>query len=158
MFGDRNMKEYQIKKLYFRNCLRVGQIKEKTGIDTTTIRNILGFSNWNEYHKDRHKRLHKIRNKSGWYSARKKALKRDGCKCVLSEKVSNIVHHIDENPTNNNLDNLVTLDEKYHSGVHSRKDNHYIQKFVVWLRKNAYPNAKIKKHHKCNHVSICLGD
>jgi len=53
-------------------------------------------------------------------SLRKKVLKRDNFRCRLCGYAFLEVHHIDRNPENNNLDNLVTLCRKCHFEIHAR--------------------------------------
>ena len=74
-------------------------------------------SYWQQWHRDR--------NFGGNYE---KVLDRDGGKCLLcGSKKSIIVHHVDENRQNNEMDNLRTLCRKCHPKIHYSKDRVKIQ-------------------------------
>lgn len=62
-----------------------------------------------------------------------KVKKKDGGKCVVCGSRRQLVcHHIDENPRNNDLKNLVTLCRKDHSVLHKSNQNPF-----GWLKKYA---------------------
>jgi ribosomal protein L37AE/L43A len=72
--------------------------------------------------------------------AKKEVLKRDNYQCQLCKRnIKLLVHHIDCNKNNNNLDNLITLCIQCHLGIHRIQDykiknNRYLGRSLKTLK------------------------
>ena len=58
---------------------------------------------------------------TGWRKVRCKALKRDDFVCQTCGKRAVMVHHLDHDPENNDLDNLRSMCRECHEALHGRK-------------------------------------
>ena len=57
---------------------------------------------------------------AGWQRVRKQALKRDGFTCQQCGERAVMVHHIDHEPTNNAIENLMSMCRMCHEKHHGR--------------------------------------
>ena len=130
------------------------------------IYEILKIKNYEEfselYKKHRYKRRKDIPQ-----SIKEEVMKRDNFQCRISyEKINLHIHHIDGNPLNNDVDNLILLSKKCHKAIHTaiiigysnKKLKNYDEiisiknKYIKYLNQHGYPNAKIINDSK--HISI----
>lgn len=120
----------------------------------------LGFQSISEYAEAHGKMAMKVhrkrRDESGWPEARRAALQRDGHKCVISGRTTNLeVHHIDGDSCNNQLDNLITLHRDYHQGIaHTRSrlngmDRLRMTEYIQYLQSHGYPNTELTYCEHC---------
>lgn len=90
------------------------------GISQIKIAEFLGISR---------QRVHQIIRKIKKRKTLKKekrniVLTRDNFRCFFCYKVDNLeIHHIDNNPFNNHISNLITLCRKCHREFHKKTDN-----------------------------------
>jgi|AntDeeMinimDraft_5_1070356.scaffolds.fasta_scaffold09072_2 5-methylcytosine-specific restriction endonuclease McrA len=95
---------------------------------------VLGFDDWSDYRREYNRIQERERRESGFTQKRKRAIKeRDGHQCVLCLSGESLhVHHIDEDPTNNEPENLVTLCERCHNAFHSRaRDTRWLRSQLI---------------------------
>ena len=110
---------------------------------TNLVLQLLGFKDWKEYKKCRNRILSKKRHDAGLTAKLKEEIKkRDRYKCFLCGAKRNLhVHHIDEDPTNNDPSNLVTLCEACHRLVHRLvrpSESEKLRKFVRKVNNASY--------------------
>ena len=84
------------------------------------ILEILGYPDWEEYHKNTRKINMQLRGKYGFTDKLKKEIKdRDDNLCVLCGSTQRLqIHHIDGHYCNNDERNLITLCQKCHNKYH----------------------------------------
>jgi hypothetical protein len=134
----------------------------------------LGCETWDDYkRKKRNRKARQLRKERGgyeWTRARKEARKRDEDKCVVTDEAESLlVHHINCDKSDNNLDNLVTIARRLsiaiHNGVrdpHPTTIEHWrrtgkedlpgkneeririLEEYVHWLQSNGYQKACIE--------------
>jgi len=146
----------------------------RRGLTDQIILSVLKCDNWEEYETARKriysKKRRKMQSSTGWQEAKKKSLERDGSRCTVTHKKTNLeVHHIDGDFTNNELDNLVILNKDVHIAVtfgvngmteeelkhweyykpkyvkFVRKRISYLQIFAQILRGMGYFDAKVER-------------
>ncbi len=126
-----NLERYEekIKELYYQEGFGVSRIAhvfglEKKGATEKIAMEILGYEDWQTYHKE-HRRIHaKVRSRkrqnSGFTEALKEKVKEgDNHTCQSCGSHENLeVHHRDGDYRNNSMDNLITLCKRCHSPIH----------------------------------------
>lgn len=60
------------------------------------------------------------------------------------------VHHIDLNPKNNDIENLVTMTKSDHSSLHSKLNREIYSKFMINRWKNMTPEQKTQQIKRMN--------
>lgn len=135
------------------------QIRTATRASYATILAALDFPDWEAYNAARKAQRRALRDKTGFPQARKAALVRDGRRCVVTGAGSPLeVHHIDGNPSNNDLANLVTLAKEVHASIthvtlrsprsaaserkHDRR-RRMATGFIAHLHLHGYPTASL---------------
>jgi len=150
---DKGSLKKLVKKLFYHNKLSVIAIAFKLGWSypptqeglirllpraTTMVLELLGFNNWDEYRKTRSQILRDLRE--GFTQKLKDTIKERDKGCILCRTEDKLhVHHLDEDLTNNNEDNLVTVCQNLHRIIHSNKTD------PIQSRNTDYWIPRIKK-------------
>ncbi|WP_456327960.1 hypothetical protein [Archaeoglobus sp.] len=155
--------KFQIRELHYNKGYSVSRICLELGFGRLTSRHflepiplvnriiafdILGYTDWAEYNREHAKISNRLRNKlrykSGFNQKLKRTIKeRDDYKCVICGKNKDLhIHHLDWDPTNNSVDNLITLCSDCHKFVHRFKITppaHYsLDSKINYLRRSVY--------------------
>lgn len=119
--NEQKSEEQVIRELFFEEGLCAFDIIRKLRVPLTQeqiVFDILSFSSWEEYRKEKSKNQRKQRK--NFQTIREKVLGRDDYKCRVTQRTDNlVVHHIDHNRRNNDLNNLITIHNKIHRAIHS---------------------------------------
>ncbi|MHA1614083.1 MAG: HNH endonuclease signature motif containing protein, partial [Candidatus Thorarchaeota archaeon] len=148
-------------RIYRSNTLHLKD-KEKQKTINQVILQALGFSEWDDYDKERAKIIQKIRYEPEFRKVKKFVNERDGKICQVTGGTENLhIHHIDRNKKNNELWNLLTIDRRVHKSIeHSiwnrqeavsiADEQWYIiedtLRYVECLGERGYPECCIKAH------------
>ncbi len=150
-----NFRKYRSNTLHLKD-------KEKQKIINQEIFQALGFSEWDEYGRERAKILQKIRYEPEFIKVKKFVNERDGKICQVTGGSEYLhIHHIDRNKKNNELWNLLTINRRVHKsiehGIWERqeavpigdKDWYIVEdalRYVDCLRERGYPECCVKAH------------
>lgn len=109
----------QVKNMYFKKHIRIGEISQKTGIRSKELLPILGFLSWDEYHYSRQKQRQKIQNKerSKIKKLKPQIIEKYNGKCFTCYTKKNLhIHHIVpmSKGGKSELDNLMLVCNKCH--------------------------------------------
>ena len=135
---------------------------EKQKIINQEILQALGFSEWDEYYRERVKILQKIHYGPEFRKVKKFVNERDGKTCQVTGGTENLhIHHIDRNKKNNELWNLLTIDRRVHKSIEHSIWEHQeavsigdedwfivedALRYVDCLRERGYPECCVKAH------------
>lgn len=83
------------------------------------------------------------------YNKRAKPIHREIAESILGRELSTneVIHHLDENPKNNNVDNLIILSRKMHGRLHQylRFQRVIIEKSMNEKNENCWNNLRIQR-------------